>query len=308
MRRVQGRGGTGWIMDIEQSRGADGPASQSMVPIGTPDVEALLRHPRFPEAARLHVRLNLEACERDANIRKIFGNSARHVAFSLIATLSARAERVPGALPVTQSQVIETIMGMGLSSHGKIESLINRMVDQGMVTRSPHPQDRRAKALIPTEAFLVMDDVLCSIHARPCALLLEDPIVGGVAARDRAITRQMRAAALPMIEGGGAMLMRNPQMLHFLISDGGWIVLFALIDAIWREDPESQKFEAIASLSGVSRPHVRSLLVNAAEYGLLREDGAGLFVPSTEFSDVVNVWIAECLSAFLNCCRLVHDL
>ncbi len=284
-----------------------GLVSESVLRAALPEVAALLRHPRFPEAAHLHVRLNLEACQRHANIRKIFGNSARHVAFSLIATLSARAEQVRGAPPVTQSQVIETIMAMGLSSHGKIESLINRMVDQGMVTRAPHSEDRRAKALIPTETFLVMDDTLCAIHARPCVLLLDDPIVAGVAACDRAITRRMRAAALPMIEGGGAMLLRNPQMLHFLISDGGWIVLFALIDAIWRADRDSQKFEAIAALCGVSRPHVRSLLVKAAEYGLLREDGAGLFAPTTEFFEVVDVWIAECLAAFINCARLAQD-
>jgi hypothetical protein len=295
-------------MDAKQSYDDEGLAVESPPRAPSPEIASLLRHPRFSQAARLHVRLNLEACERDANIRKIFGNPARHVAFSLIATMSARAELAPGAPLVTQSQVIETIVGMGLSSHGKIESLINRMVDQGLVTRAPHPQDRRAKALIPTQAFLVMDDALCAIHAKPCALLFDDPIVAGIAACDRATTRQMRAAALPMIEGGGAMLMRNPQMLHFLISDGGWIVLFALIDAIARTDRDSQKFEAIAALCGVSRPHVRSLLIKAADYGLLLADGAGLFMPTPEFSGVVDIWIAECLAAFIGCCRLAQGV
>lgn len=295
-------------MDAKLTHEAGTPAGGATLRAPISDVEVLLRHPKFSEAAHLYVRLNLEACEGDANIRKIFGNSARHVAFSLIATLSARAALVTGAPPATQSQVIETIMGMGLSSHGKIESLINRMVDQGLVSRVPHPDDRRAKAIIPTEAFLAMDDALCAIHASPCALLVDDAFVAGVAARDRATTRQMRAAAMPMIEGGGAMLMRNPQMLHFLISDGGWIVLFALVDAIWRGDPEAQRFDAIAALCGVSRTHVRSLLIKATEYGLLREDGAGLHAPTPEFFDVVHVWIAECLAAFVSCCRLAQDL
>lgn len=269
------------------------------------EVEALLRHPRFDEAARLYVRLNLEACEQEVQIRTIFGEAARHVAFSLIATLSARADR-QGTPPPTQRFLVETITSMGLSSHGKIEALINRMVDQGMLDRAPLANDRRAKSLTPTEAFLALDDVLCGVHAQPCALLVEDPIVAGTAKGDRTMIRQMRAAALPMIEGGGAMLMRNPQMLHFLISNAGWLVLFALMDACWRGDPRAQRFEAIARRCGVSRPHVRNLLTKGHASGLLRETAPGLFSPTPAFGETASVWIAECLAAFVGCCRLAH--
>jgi hypothetical protein len=69
----------------------------------------------------------------------------------------------------------------------------------------PHPKDGRAKSLHPSEAFRAMDDELCAIHAKPCALLVTDLIVAGVARGERAKIRQMRAAAMPLIEGGGAM-------------------------------------------------------------------------------------------------------
>ncbi|MBX9746291.1 MAG: hypothetical protein K2X34_05285 [Hyphomonadaceae bacterium] len=269
------------------------------------DVETLLHNPRFFEAARLYVQLNLEACENDARIRQVFGNAARHVAFSLIATLSARAELAQGPPPI-QSRVIETIEGMGLSSHGKIEALIKRMTDHGMIVRTPHAKDNRTRVMTPTEAFLAMDDVLCGIHARPVALLIDDPIVAGVAAGDRATTRRMRAAGLPLIEGGGAMLARNPLMLHFLMFDAGWLILFSLMDAVWSGDPRAQRSAAIARLCGVSRPHVRNVLSHGHMQGFLEEIAPGMYAPTAAFFDVAHVWIAECLAAFARCCRLAQ--
>lgn len=267
-------------------------------------LETLLRHPRFEEAARLYVRLNLEACLGNPTIRQILGNSARHVAFSLISTLSASEGKDGGAPLLLQSRVIDMIQAMSLSGHGKIERLINRMADQGMIVREPLDTDRRAKSLRPTEAFLELDDILCAIHARPCALLIDDPLVAGVARGDRTVTRQMRASAMPLIEGGGAMLMRNPQMLHFLMADAGWVILYALVDAIWRDDKPAQRVDAIAQACGVSRPHVRNLLMKARDFGLLEDAGPGLFVPSASFMEVVLNWIGECLAAFLGCCQL----
>lgn len=271
-----------------------------------PEVAALLRHPQFDEAARLFVRLTLEAYEQNAAARQILGNTARHMAFSLITTLSARAELEPETAPATQTRLIETIVGMGLSSHGKIEGLINRLVDQRMITRAPMAHDRRIKALQPSEALLALDDLLCAAHARPCALLEAHPVVAGVAARERSVTRRMRAAALPLIESGGAMLMRNPQILPFLSVDGGWLVLSALLDAVWRGDVRAQRFDAIAKRCGVSRPHVRALLLKVHEYGLLEQTAPGLLRATPQFMAAAQIWIAECLAAFINCCRLAQ--
>lgn len=268
-----------------------------------PEVAALLRHPRFAEAARQYVFLTLDGLAQHPAMRQTLGNSARHVAFSLIATLSACAEHGVAAPAPTQARVVDTVVGMGLSSHGKIESLISRLVDQRMITRDPCADDRRAKILRPTEAMLAVDDVLCALHARPCALLDPHPVVLGVAAQERSVTRRMRAAALPLIEGGGAMLMRNPQMLPFLSADGGWLVLFALLDAVWREDAQAHRFDVIAARCGVSRPHVRMLLTKAHTLGLLEQTAPGLLRPSGPFLGVALVWIAETFAAFVGCCR-----
>lgn len=269
-----------------------------------PEVAALLGHPRFCEAARLYVRQTLEAFEQNPATRQILGNSARHVAFSLIATFSACSEHDVDTPPLTQTRLVDTIVGMGLSSHGKIESLINRLVDQRLISREPCADDRRAKVLRPTEALLAIDDVLCALHARPCALLDAHPVVASVAAQERSVIRRMRAAALPLIEGGGAMLMRNPPMVPFLTADGGWLVLCALLDAHWRDEPQAQRFEAIARRCGVSRPHVRTLLSKALLGGMLEQSDKGMLRPSAGFTESTQVWIAECLAAFIRCCRL----
>lgn len=281
--------------------------ASSFIPSSCVDAATLLRHQRFEDAARLYVRSNLDACEQNFNVRAIFGNAARHVAFSLIATLSARAELVSGEMPLSQSRVIDFIARMGMSSHGKIEALIRRMIDQGMIVQVPFRQDRRLKALQPTETFLAIDDLLCAIHARPCALLADDPLLHAIAAGRRASTRRMRVAAMPLIEGGGAMLQRNPEMLPFLMADAGLVTLYALVDAHWRGDCRAQKIDAIARLCGVSRPHVRTLFNIATSQGLMEQGAAGLFVPVPALLGIMRRWIAECLAAFMGCCQMAQD-
>ena len=61
----------------------------------------LVQHPDFSEAVRLYVRMTLDACRQDLAVTKLFGNTTQHVAFSLIATLSARAAQIEGAPPLT---------------------------------------------------------------------------------------------------------------------------------------------------------------------------------------------------------------
>lgn len=308
-------------MDIAASGSADmsGPLTRAHPPsAGDPqiaEVQRMLRHPRFAEAAQLHVRLILETCEANQPARSILGNTARHVAFSIISSLSAAAEVRPGMSPPAQSHVVARIEAMGLSSHGKVEALIKRMMDQGLVTRTVSGRDRRARPVCPTEVFREVDDRLCAAHARPCTLLLdEEPSAGtdaataamiaGISAGDRSATRRMRAAALPMVENGAAMLARNPQMIHFLAFDAGVLVLFALRDALWRGDRRAPKFDAIARLCGVSRPHVRNILMHAHAEGVLEYISHGVLQPTAAFGRDADRWIAECLAAFLGCCRL----
>lgn len=268
------------------------------------DVRAaeLKQHPDFTEGLQLYVRLTLDACRQDLAVTKLFGNTTQHVAFSLIATLSARASQIEGAPPLTPTRLISAIKGMGFSSHGKIEALINRMVDQGLIERLRSANDGRVTVLQPTNAFLAMDSVLNQMHALPAALLTDDPLVHAIAAGDRGAMLRMRAAAMPSVEEAGGMLQRAPAIAHFVVSEAGWLILLTLVDAIWRDDMRARRFESIANACAVTRPHVRTVLFKGRDQGLLLETAPGLFVLAPDFVQVFETWVAEVLAAFIGCC------
>lgn len=268
--------------------------------------DELLMHPDFSAAARFYGQLTLEACRDDRTVIKLFGNSTQHVAFSLIASLSAQAAMVEGAAPLTPSRLIKEVKAMGLSSHGKVEALINRLRDQGLITKEKWPGDGRVTVLAPTEAFFRMDDALNAIHAKPAAMLTNDPLAAQIAAGDRAAARRMRAHAVPTLDQAGAMLQRAPQILHFVMAEAGWLILLTLVDAIERGDARARRYEAIAKACAVTRPHVRTILNTGRDYGFLTEEAPGLFALTPAFRLVFDRWIAEILAAFLACCALAQ--
>lgn len=264
--------------------------------------QSLMLHPNFESALRLYVKMTLDRCNADLIVTKLFGNATQHVAFSLIATLAARAALIEGATPPTPTRLIQDIMAMGLSNHGKVESLLNRMVDQGLIERKRSMEDGRFTFLHPTQAFWAMDAALNVSHGAPAALLVSDPIVHAVAAGDREAMMMMRTTSLPSLEESGAMLQRAPQILHFVASEAGWLILLHLVEATWRDDVRGRRYEAIAQKCAVTRPHVRSVLVKAHEYGLLAEESSGVFMLTSSFEHTFRLWIAEILASFITCC------
>jgi hypothetical protein len=264
--------------------------------------EDLLRHPRFSEAVRLHIQKSLDnaidpfACE-------IFGDAARQIIFGMIGLLSARNELDPSAAPLTPKRLHEALKPWGLMGHGKIDTLLHRMTDRGILTKTRHPTDLRAIVLQPTEAYLVMFDTLSATHTAPASMLLDDRLLQRVAAGDRHATLRYRACELNRVEVGMAILQSAPRMLGFLRYDAGWLILFALMDATARDDDGARSPSVIARRFGVSRPHVNTVLTTNAAEGLLIETAPGRFAPSAALRETVDRWIAECLAVSANCCR-----
>jgi DNA-binding MarR family transcriptional regulator len=270
-------------------------------------VEALLRHPRFLEAAQLYVRSNLNARVGEATVAKTFSEPTWHILFCIAAKVSAQTDLCRDAPPLTPTYLKSEMAMLGLAHHGKIDNAIKRMIDRGWLEKISLPEDRRAVVLKPTEAFLAVDDDLAAIYAKPSALLVEDVWVKRIASNDRAATRGMRAVGKSVVEESFAIIQRNLQMLPMLLPNAGWLILFAIIDAIWRDDINDRRFSAIARKCNVSAPHVKTVLQTGRDHGLLEEAEPGLFVPTDALWRSTYVWIADCLAASIACCRLAEQ-
>ncbi len=270
-------------------------------------VEALLQHPRFLEAAQLYVRMNLNARVGETTVAKTFSEPTWHILFCIAAKTSAQNDRGLDSPALTPTYLKSEMAALGLSSHGKIDSAIKRMVDRGWLEKTTPPQDRRAVVLKPTEAFFAVDDDLGAIYAIPSAILVDDAWVARIAAGDRAATRGMRAVGRSVVEESLAIIQRNSVMLPTLLPNAGWLILFALVDAIWRDDVDDRRFSAIARKCNVSPPHVKTVMLLGRKYGLLEETAQGLLAPTESAWRSTFAWIADCLATFIACCRVAEQ-
>lgn len=260
----------------------------------------LMGHPRFSEAVRQHVRIALFVCSDHPLAREFFGNSARQMSLFYIAMLSARSEIVASEPPLTRTRLQEALKPWGLLHYGKIDALINRLIDLGLITKQRLVSDRRIVVIQPTEAFFVLFDKIVAPHVVPAALLVDDAFLSKVASHEPSVAIRYRSFGVFQVENLLGILQRVPQMWAFARHDSGWLILFVLIDAIWRGDDAARKPASIARFLGVSRPHVTNVLSSAFEIGLLEETAPGLFAPTADFWIAVDSWVAECLAASIN--------
>lgn len=265
--------------------------------------ETLLAHPRFAAAARLHVQTALTACDGDPLVTAIYRSPARHIAFFAIACFSAMSEWDERLPPLTLTILLKAMKPWGLASHGVVENLIHRLVDRDLLTRERHPDDRRMVVLKPNAAFMDLFARISAPHRIPVAILSDDAFVARVAAGEPEAMQLYRAySVIGHNINGATMLQRTPRLLGFISFEAGWLILFALLDAIWRGDGSARTPTALARRFGVSRPHVSKVLTVAAEAGLLEASTQGLFEPTAQFRGDIDVWVADCLATYTNVC------
>lgn len=265
----------------------------------TPHVtgQALMLHPRFPEAVRNHVQISLFLCKAEPFAREFFGDGARQLVFFYIAVLSARSSSEP---LLTPTRLLQALKPWGFSHHGKIDALVKRLIDHGLLIKRRHEDDRRVVVMQPTETFFVLFDKLVTPHLIPAALVVDDAILAKLLSEARSGSERYAAFGAFRLESGLEQLQRVPQMWAFLQHDCGWLILFVLMEAVWRKDAAAQRSNSIAAVLGVSRSHVKNVLNSAFELGLLEETSPGLLAPTDELLNVVDLWVAECLAAVIN--------
>jgi DNA-binding MarR family transcriptional regulator len=126
---------------MNQERAAD---DAPVVPLSKADYEALAR---FRFALRRYLRFSEEA------VRQFHLTPQQ---YSLLLALKG----FPGRDRATVSELAERLQ---LRHHSVVE-LINRAQRQGLVARSPHPEDRRAVQISLTDEGEALLDRLASLH------------------------------------------------------------------------------------------------------------------------------------------------
>lgn len=238
----------------------------------------LLAHPNFAEARRIMVNRYLALYSDTPALNKLLIDGTKHVIIMFAICLAARQREDEPATWLTISKLQEVVSTYQVGSPGLVEAIVARMIDSGLMESVPAPVDRRKKLLVPTEALIAHDLDMLAALAAPCVVLGEHPAYAMALARDRRMQRAHRVVSVDAFGEALQMLMKHPEMMMIFHRDSGYMVLLSLLQSAQASRSgtlSSVPYQDVADRFGVSRSHVRNLVEDAEQAGLMRVDGPG---------------------------------
>lgn len=235
--------------------------------------DAILAHPRFPEARRAYLKAMMNLYGEDPFLNKLLLEGARQVVFGGLICLLAAWDDADRSTWPTLANLKRLLRPFGQSSDRRIEQLVSRLVSVGFLARQVSSIDSRVRLLTPTANMLAHDEEWILAHYRPLALLYPEDNHGCALGRDRAFQLAQRRISFSFIPRSALVLLSNPPILLFARRDAGFLVLAQLaIDAL---NKQQTSFDALSRRFAISRTHVRQLLKDAQELGLISLAGKG---------------------------------
>jgi DNA-binding MarR family transcriptional regulator len=238
----------------------------------------ILAHPRFAEARTAFVEAVLELYEGDAFLNRLLLEAARQITFNMIVSLYFRYDEADRATWPTMRALKQQMTAFGLSSPRRIEDLVARLVQSGYLETQISQRDGRVRILTPTAKMIALDQDWLTALYRPLQVMFPDPGYSEVIERDPAFQRAQRLVALGFSAHGSDILAGNPDIMLFMNRDAGMTILTKLVqmlDAAGGNAVEKLSYTEIGARFGVSRTHVRSLLQDAEQAGLVALSGQG---------------------------------
>lgn len=271
-------------------------------------VETILAHPRFPEARQAYIDSYLAIYSGDPGLNKLLAEGSRHVIITFVMCLSAASREDDPATWLTLSKLQDIVVAHQVGSPGLVETIVNRMLDRGLLSSTPSPHDRRMRILAPTPALTAHDRDLIMAQGRACAVVTPSTAVTRAAECDPAIHSALRIASAAAFGEAMAMLMRNAGIMLFIERDSGLMALYAMLSSA-RQSADGRlstlSYQEIADRFGVSRTHIRDMVAEAEAAGLMRARAAGgaaveLLAP---LDATVDRFIADAMGLFADCCE-----
>lgn len=236
--------------------------------IGYRAADAILAHPLFPEARNVYLQAVLSLYGDDQFLNKLLLEAARQiVSGGLICLLAAWNQDDRSTWP-TLANLKRILRPFGQSSDRRIEQLVSRLITVGFLDQKLSEHDSRVRLLIPSSLMLIHDEDWLLAHYRPLALLYPDDNHVRPLNRDRAFQLAQRRVAFGFIPRSAVVLLSNPAILLFAKRDAGFLVLAQI--AIDTLAERKTTFDALSRRFAISRTHVRQLLRDAQDRGLVR--------------------------------------
>jgi hypothetical protein len=281
-------------------------------PVSAAAIAELRAHPGFPDAIRT-LGSGMLALYRGNRLLNMLINDRGRMVIGYLALYLREGGAPDGrGTGFGVGQLKALCAAAGLASPGRTAAMLALMRMSGYIASASAAEDKRRHILVPTEKLRAThrdrwESVAAALReVRPdaaAAINLDDPEF--VAAYVR-ITADHFLAGFRMVEVA-------PDMELFIERNGGLMVLFSILlagksdDTVPPKQPVAVSISAIANRFGVSRVHVRTLLRDAEEAGLIRREDAGHVVVLPRLAEAAEIFLATALLFVAMCAHEAHD-
>lgn len=234
----------------------------------------LLQSPQFRAARQSLCDGYLGLFENNAALNKLLVEISRLAIVLFTVCLHARQRDDDPATWLTLGRLQDEVATLQLASPGRVEAIVARMIDMGLMTQRPAPGDARKRILVPSPVMLAHDLDMITAQARAGLILNDCEALRHGAERNPAFHRAYNLACLDGFVESVSMISAHGEMVRiFLSRDCGYMVLLCLEQSAQSSEDglvSTVAFQAIADRFGVSRSHVHNIVDEAIAAGLMR--------------------------------------
>lgn len=229
------------------------------------------------EARKLYVSRFLALYDRDPFMARLLIETGRFLVYHVAVILGAAQDsaRRETWLTVGRLKKVMAMFGAGTDRH--IDQIVGRLYAVGFLISEAAEQDRRVRILKPTEKMLAHDRAWLAAHYAPLTIVSRFADYDPVMHEDPAYQTGNRKIAVAFLPFSGKLLAVAPELLLFFKHAGGHMVSASLLHAAMAtaDSHASLSYADIGERFGISRTHVRGIIVEAQDAGLVRLGGRG---------------------------------
>jgi DNA-binding transcriptional ArsR family regulator len=247
----------------------------------TPHVsqQELLASPHFSQARTVFLDRYLAIYGQDPFLVRLLIETGRFAVFLATLILDAAHDPARRETWFTVGRLKRQIASLGLGiSERQVDYLIARLSAVGFLEMLRSDEDRRVRILKPSATMLAHHRDWLAAHYAPLTVLCPHNDYGPILRGDPAFQLMYRRTSLAFFPLGRKVLMSEPDMMLFFDRVAGRAVLAALLQAA-SADPDhlhaAVPYAEVGDRFGVSRTHVRQLLMAAERQGLVKLQGRG---------------------------------
>lgn len=240
----------------------------------------LRAHPRFAEAIRTLATGMLALYRGNRLLNMLINDRGRMVIGYLALYLHDGATPDGRGSGFGVGQLKAICASAGLASPGRTGAMLALMRMSGYIASASSLDDKRRHILVPTEKLRAAHRDRWSKVAAALRPVLPDAAAAFALDDPEFVAAYVRATAADYL-GGFRPVGVAPEMELFIDRNAGLMILFTLLisgepdDAVPPTRPVPLSLSALAQRFGVSRSHVRTVLRDAEERGLIERTGPG---------------------------------